>query len=81
MRCAVPGFCNGAVALGARASNGGFKSEVASRSRKKVPARQRYLGPFVRKYSSTNRRIAEDRLPCWRVASIFATNADSVACY
>ena len=31
------------------------------------------------KYSSTNRRIAEDRLPCARVSSIFATNADSVA--
>jgi hypothetical protein len=55
---------------------------VASRSRKlKVPTRQRYLRPLVRKYSSTNRRIAEDRLPCWRVWSILATNADSVACW
>jgi hypothetical protein len=40
----------------------------------------RYLRPFVRKYSSTNRRIAEDRLPCRRVSSILATNVPSVAC-
>ena len=46
------------------------------------------LGNFVtyirlcplRVCSSTNRRIAEDRLPCARFSSIFATNADSVAC-
>ena len=43
--------------------------------------RLRYLRSPMRvlKCSSTNRRIAEDRLPCWRVSSISATNSDSVA--
>jgi hypothetical protein len=34
----------------------------------------------VRTWSSTNRRIAEDRLPCWRPLSISAITFDRVAC-
>src|ERR1700760_1872727 len=30
------------------------------------------------KWSSTNRRIAEDRLPCWRLLSISPTSSDNV---
>src|SRR6266566_9480363 len=30
------------------------------------------------KWSRTNRRIAEDRLPCWRAVSISPTSSDSV---
>src|ERR1700681_1872606 len=38
------------------------------------------IGPTARllKWSSTNRRIAEDRLPCWRAVSISPTSSDSV---
>ena len=39
------------------------------------------FGWCLRICSSTNRRIAEDRLPCWRVWSICVTNFDSVACW
>jgi hypothetical protein len=33
---------------------------------------------FARTYSSTNRRIAEDRLLCWRPSSIAAINFEGV---
>src|SRR5215831_2269387 len=43
-------------------------------------ARDSPVGPAARflKWSSTNRRIAEDRLPCWRFVSISLTSSDSV---
>lgn len=59
-----------------------FGSKRISRDPKRFQlAAASVLVAGARTRSSTNRRIAEDRLPFWRVLSISATVFDNVACW
>ena len=69
------------------AASGGRRSSPSRRPLAGVQRTGRRLGsysaffPCVRICSSTYRRIADERLLCWRVSSICATNFDNVACW
>ena len=70
MRCAVRGFGESAVSpIIARTSDDGFQGAVAGTLRWSRRART---------WPSTNKRTAEERLPCWRALSISAITFDSV---